>query len=198
MSHSLVTTGALKGTELLNHVQPAEKILSVGCSDDVARWLRIENPMCSGSLHADLRVVTYSDTWALRPDTELVRRLTLLPNIKFLVVESDEPAIVVGVMETQQLARRRDEAFEFAEADEDQEAEVELHLQEMLEDARRAGMSSSGVEKAKHLVCDKYRDVWRTNLGPEDFVDLASKSLVNSGSQNLTCGDIREGDGKPR
>ena len=43
----------------------------------------------------------------------------------------------------------------------------------MLEDARRSGMSSSGVEKAKHLVCDKYRDVWRTNLGPEDFVDLA-------------------------
>ena len=102
--------------------------------------------MCSGSLHANLRV---SDTWELRPDTELVRRLTLLPNIKFLVVESDEPAIVVGAMETQQLP---DEAFEFAEADEDQEAEVELRLQEMLEDARRAGMSSSGVEKAQHLV----------------------------------------------
>ena len=152
VSHSLVTTGALKGTELLKQVEPAEKILSVGCSDDVARWLRTENPKCSGSLNANMRVVPYSDTWELRPDTELVRRLTLLPNIKFLVVESDEPAIVVGVMETQQLARRRDEAFEFAEADEDQEAEVELRLQEMLEDARRAGMSSSGVEKAQHLV----------------------------------------------
>ena len=67
-------------------------------------------------------------------------------------MESDEPAIVVGAMETQQLARRRDEAFEFAEVDEDHEAEVELRLQEMLEDAKRAGMSSSGVEKVKHFV----------------------------------------------
>ena len=37
VSHSLVTTGALKGTELLKHVQSAEKILSVGGSDDVTR-----------------------------------------------------------------------------------------------------------------------------------------------------------------
>ena len=90
---------------------------------------------------------------------ELVRRLTKLPNVEFKVVKSDEPAIKLCLGETNQLARRNEEALGVVEEDEDQEAEVELRLQEMLDDAKRAGMGEACLKRAKTLVCEKYRDV---------------------------------------
>ena len=170
---SWVTTGALKGTELLDQVERSEKKQDAGASNEVKRWLRVERAMQVGELKADLRVVPYSRTWRLSHDEELVRRLTKLTGVKFWVIESDEPAIKLCMSETNQLARRNEEALEVAVDDEDQEAEIEARLQEMLEDAKRAGMSEGCLKRAEELVCVKYRDVWRTNLGPTDFVDLA-------------------------
>ena len=159
MGWSWVTTGALKGTELLHQVKPYEKQRDTGASSEVKSWMRVQRAMQVGELTTDVRVLPYSNTWRLCHEAELVRRLTKLTNVKFCVIESDEPAIKLCLSETNQLARRNEEALGVAEDDEDQEAEIEARLQEMLEDAKRAGMSETCLKKAEGLVFDKYRNV---------------------------------------
>ena len=178
---SWVTTAAIRGTELFDQIKRSEKHRDTGASGEVRRWMRVERAMQVGELKADIRVVPYSKTWRLCHEAELVRRLTKLKDVKFCVIESDEPAIKLCLSETNQLARRNDEALEVAEEDEDQEAQIDARLQEMLEDAQRAGMSDACLKKAEELVCHKYRDVWRTNLGPKDFVDMAPLEIELNG-----------------
>ena len=63
----------------------------------------------------------------------------------------------------------------------DQADEIELRLQEQLDSAKIAGMSPAALERADHLIRVKYRDVWRVNLGPKDFVDLAPLNIELTG-----------------
>ena len=61
--------------------------------------------MFVGALKADIRVVPYGDTYELEPETEVVRRLTKIPQVAFLVIDAPEPAVVLGAVESKHLAR---------------------------------------------------------------------------------------------
>ena len=47
-------------------------------------------------------------------------------------------------------------------------------------------MSECSLERSEELICHKYFDVWRMNLGPDDYVDLAPLELeLTTDSFNL-------------
>ena len=146
-------------------------------------WLGVNDPDLIGELTATIRVVPHGHKVGKYEDYELVRRLTTLPNLEFEVIESDEPAVVLGLSDKKKLERRKVEGLEMDPDDKDQEAEIELRLQEQLDAAKLAGMSSAGIKRADNLIRKKYRDVWRINLGPKDYVDLAPLEIKLKGEK---------------
>ena len=146
-------------------------------------WLGVNDPVLMGEVTATIRVVPHGNKVGKYEDYELVRRLTTLPNLEFEVIESDEPAVVLGIHDKKKLERRKVEDLEIGPDDEDQEAEIELRLQEQLDAAKLAGMSPAGLKRAATLIREKFRDVWRVNLGPKDYVDLAPLEIKLKGDK---------------
>ena len=133
-------------------------------------WLGKNDPKIIGELIATIRVVPHGNKIGKYEEYELVRRLTPLPSLQFKVIDSDEPAVVMGLFDKKKLERRKVESLEMDPDYADQTDEIELRLQEQLDSAKIAGMSPAALERADHLIRVKYRDVWRVNLGPKDLL----------------------------
>ena len=86
-------------------------------------------------MKTDLRIQLSSESIG-RGQVEYSERLTLLRNVKVDVIESDVPAVVVGVEELAQLMARRDEDFDQEGEWVDDEQEVRTRLQEHLDTAK--------------------------------------------------------------
>ena len=172
-----ITTGALRGTELESKIEKLEKPHDGGGPGMLHLWLGKNDPVIVGELRATIRVVPHGKKVGKYEDYELVRRLTTLPDLEFQVIESDEPAVVMGLFDKRRLERRKVEDLEMDPDREDQADEIDLRLQEQLDAAKLAGMSPAGIKRAEHLIREKYKDVWRINLGPKDFVDLAPLTI---------------------
>ena len=49
---------------------------------------------------------------------------------------------------------------------------VANRVDELLEAARLKGITTKGLQRATHLVKEKYKDMWRIMLGPDDVADV--------------------------
>ena len=70
------------------------------------------------------------------------------------------------------LFRSKDEEMSVGKRSATDVASEEERLEELLEAARVAGLSTAGLDRAKKMVCEKARDIWRLKLGRGDVADL--------------------------
>ena len=59
--------------------------------------------------------------------------------------------------------------------------DIDHRIDEMLEAARMAGMSSAGLERAENMVREGHREMWRTTLGEDDVANVPPLELKIKG-----------------
>ena len=160
-----VTTAALAGYKELEDAPGAVTVAINDLSRDVLAWLRVDEAGYTQTVEVDVRVL---------PDEnrDTVRRLVLLPSQELRVLKSRVSAVVLGRRQIKQLEDRGREALgQFGSDTRDEEA-IHRRLEEQLDEARLNGMSKRGLSRARSLLFGKAYDVWRINLGANDFADV--------------------------
>ena len=141
--NSVVTTAALRSAGLLGEMDAfSMKMRRNEISDSLKSFLDLKHWEAIGQVKTDLCIQLSSESIE-RGQVEYSERLTLLRNVKVDVIESDVPAVVVGVEEIAQLMARRDEDFDQEGEWVDDEQEVRTRLQEQLDAAKLTGMSEA-------------------------------------------------------
>ena len=109
----------------------------------------------------------------LLPDDQrdVVKKLTILPHTLIRVIDSPVAAIVLGRPESKRLIERRNEDLGLGSSPGKPE-DVDHRIDEMLEAARMAGMSTKGLTRVENMVRENFREMWRTTLGKADVVSV--------------------------
>ena len=164
-----VTTAARDGLEYKLDGQISSKpVKTLDLGESVKDWLRGDQWLCNVTV--TLRVL---------PDGQydIVNGLTQVREAKCRVVASDKAAVVIGRRTLGELLERKCEDFA-AGAEKPIDAEkIQQRLEEMLDAARLAGMSKQGLARARKLIMDTCRDVWRLTLGAKDVADLPAMPI---------------------
>ena len=84
-----------------------------------------------------------------------------MPKPVLRVIDSPVAAVVLGRAEADVLRERLDESLDVGEDREHEEERIEHRLKEILEAARQAGMSETGLglQRASKMVHEKFRHV---------------------------------------
>ena len=166
-TESYVTTAAIAGREMkLEGKRGTVEVRAHDLETHVADWMGQHNPTYQHRVRAPLYVL---------PDDshDYVRRLTVLPHVILRVVDSPVAAVVLGRPEHRSLLERLDEDLGAGEnAESSEEEAVEHRLNEMLEAARLAGMSKKGLARARVLLKETFRHIWRLALRPTDVASV--------------------------
>ena len=163
-----VTTAALTGVKDWGKAQVPEGGVSVlDLDEDVKKWLggEVAGLKYVGEVELDLRLL---------PDEnrDAVRRLTKVKGARCRVIESDQQAVVLGKKMCGHLAERMSEDLGVADQGEVDFDGIEHRLDEMLDAAREQGMSKAGLERARLMIKEMWRNVWRLKLRPGDVANL--------------------------
>ena len=165
-----VTTAALTGVEGNGKSEVPEGGVSVlDLDEDVKKWLGgdVIGLKYIGEVEVDLRLLTDKNR-------DTVKRLTKITGTRCRVIESDRRAEVLGKKMCGHLAERMNEDLGSVCQG---EVDIEHRLDEMLDAARAQEMSSAGLEEARQLIKEKWRNIWRLKLRPGDVANLPAMKI---------------------
>ena len=152
VDESYVTTAALYGQEM--SLEGKARDVEVRAHDiekNLAEWLGAPKPRYKLRVRSKLYVL---------PDEQhdIVRKLTILPNVIMRVIDSPVAAVIIGRDENRILRERRDENLGLGSAPND-DTKMDLRLDEIIEAAWQAGMSTAGLKRAENLLRRRFRHV---------------------------------------
>ena len=176
-----VTTAALTGSEEQSGQKlPANGVGILDLDRPIKDWLEIGGLM--GRYVAEVVV-----SLRVLPDDnrDTVRRLTNVKNVVCRVVESDKPALIIGRSIHEHLLERRNEDVEIPGTAEIDAAAIEHRLDEMLDEARTNGMSAAGLKCAEEVVKERFRNIWRIKLRPDDVADVPPLKIELEGDEEF-------------
>ena len=173
---SYITTAAVKGQELSLEGGPGK--VKVNCLDlepGVKKWLGNNKATYQHRIRTELYILPNGQR-------DVVGKLTILKPVVLRVVESPVAAVILGNPESNTLIERRYEDLEMAtNSTGNEEKDIDHRLDEMVEAARRAGMTNDGIRASEKMIRKQFRHIWRMTLGPDDYANVPPMKIELKG-----------------